>query len=64
MMFFFACAPGIWEDVGVCESDFRMYLLTGFDIPIAMILDMFGIHGRRGSKVSIVRTCQNFPVKP
>ena len=34
--FFFACAPGIWEDVGVCESDFRIYLLTGFGILIGI----------------------------
>ena len=26
------CAPGIWEDVGVYKSDFKIYLPIGFDI--------------------------------
>ena len=32
MIAFFACPRGIWEDIGVCKSDFKIYLPTGFDI--------------------------------
>ena len=39
---FFACAPGIWEDVGVCKSEFKIYLPISFDI--------LGIHCRHLSK--------------
>ena len=36
---FFACAPCIWEDVGICKSDFAIRVPVGFDL--AFIVDTF-----------------------
>ena len=51
MIAFFACPRGIWEDIGVCKSDFKIYLPTGFDI-----LDIHCRHFKKWHYSEPVRT--------
>ena len=51
MIAFFACPRGIWEDIGVCKSDVKIYLPRGFDI-----LDIHCRHFKKWHYSEPVRT--------